>query len=140
MMVVFKRQNNFMIKARALKIYVDDVFVDYINPEELIKKINISDNSSNVYIKLDWCFSNKHRLNLNGNEDLNSFTITSQIQNSFFLFIYSCFFLGWILRIFNVINIYTAMALVSTISIIVFWQTFGRNNYLRLSRNFKDNL
>ncbi len=134
MEIILKRENNFIIKTRALKIYVDDVFIDYIEPNEYDKKIQIADTTKSLYIKLDWCYSNSYTFNENDDKSSLNFRITSQIQNGLFILIYFCFFTGWILYLINVIELNITMALTSPLAIIVFWQSFGRKNFLRLTK------
>lgn len=134
MEIILKREANFIIKTRALKVYVDDVFIDYIEPNEFHKKIQIADSSRSLFIKLDWCYSNSYIFSDKDNKSSLNFRITSQVQNGLFILIYLCFFTGWILYLTNIIELNITMALTSPIAIIVFWQTIGRKNYLRLTK------
>ncbi|WP_299157482.1 hypothetical protein [uncultured Tenacibaculum sp.] len=132
MEIVINREKNLLIMPRPLKVYIDGVFIDYIEPFETIKKVNTKNTSSELYIKINNCYSNKVVLD----KEINKvrFNVTSQVQNGLFILIASCFILGWVLLIFDIINIYLSMAMVSTLAIIVFWQTIGSKNYLRLTR------
>ncbi|MBA4746740.1 MAG: hypothetical protein H2058_15935 [Muricauda sp.] len=134
--IILKRKRDYMIIFRALKIYINNEFIDYFEPDEKIKKFEIEEGSK-LKIKVDWCYSNtveiSHRENQNVNEG-HSFIISSQIHNGLFILIFGCFITGNSLMILDKINPFAYLALISPIAIIVGWQIFGRNNYLRLTR------
>lgn len=132
MNITINRFNNLVINRRALKIFINDKFVDYIEPNEKNKKIKINFNDT-VYLKMGWCKSNKIKIEETENNHL-ELNVTSQIQNGLFIFIYSCFFSSFILKFANLINGYIGLALISPLSIIAYWQTFGKNSFLRLSK------
>lgn len=128
------RENNYMINFRALKIYVDDVFYDYIEPKELEKQIEIKIGKElEIKVKVGWCSSNI--IKILPEDNLKAIRITSQIQNGLFLLIFCSFFLGGILRIADIINIHLAFGLQIPLIIIVYWQTLGKNTFLRLTKN-----
>jgi hypothetical protein len=128
------RENNYMINFRALKIYVDDVFYDFIAPKELEKQIEIeSEKELEIKIKVGWCSSNIIKILPKDNSK--TITITSQIQNGLFLLIFCSFFLGGILRITDTISTHLAFGLQIPLIIIVYWQTLGKNSFLRLTKN-----
>ncbi|NCP20981.1 MAG: hypothetical protein GW847_03160 [Zetaproteobacteria bacterium] len=126
------RENNFMINKRALKIYIDNEFIDYIEPKQKMKKVNIK-NGSEFKVKLDWGSSNTIKIDKQNNQNL-KFNVTSQIQNGLFILIFLSFFGSFILKFSGLINDHVAIGLVLPLSIIVFWQTIGRKNYLRLTQ------
>ena len=125
-----------MVFFRALKIYINNEFIDYFEPDEKLKKIEVEEGSK-LKIKVDWCNSNTVEIAQRGNQNVNeshSFIISSQIHNGLFILIFGCFITGNCLMILDKINPFAYLALISPIAIIVGWQIFGRNNYLRLTR------
>jgi hypothetical protein len=140
--ITLTRQKDYMIFFRALKIYVDSEFVDYFEPNEKVKKINIKVGSK-IKVKVDWCSSNTITIpekSIENQVENNIYRISSQIHNSLFIIIFGCFIIGNLLQIFYSFNPHMYLALISPISIIVGWQIFGRNNYLRLTKINKSNL
>ncbi len=130
------RDNNYLIQFRPLKIFVDGKFLDYIEPKEKSKVILIDDSSNNIKIGVNNCSSNIVTFDSNL-EQKNSFKleVTSQVQNGLFIFIFICFFGGLILKLLNILtNVYLLLATLLPFGIIVYWQTFGKNNYLRLTK------
>lgn len=128
------RENNYLIKVRPLKVFVDDEFIDYIEPNEKTKNLQVDSNSSKLLIKVNNNSSNIVNLDksiLNGSTKIR---VTSQIQNGLLIFIYACFFGGLILKMLDIISAYLGLALLIPMLIIVYWQTIGKNNYLRLSK------
>jgi hypothetical protein len=132
--ITFIRENNYLIKVRPLKVFIDNEFIDYLEPNEKVKTIEVNDQSTNLSIKVNNNSSNNITLNksiLNGSTKIK---VTSQIQNGLLLFIYACFFGGLVLNMLGYISSYLGLALITPMLIIVYWQTFGRKNYLRLSK------
>jgi len=135
--ITLKRNKDYMITFRALKIYVNDTFIDYFEPDEKEKEILVEEGSE-VKVKVDWCSSNIIKISKNkglNTSEKQSYNISSQIHNGLFILIFGSFFLGGILKLFDVISPYMYIALTSPLSIIVGWQIFGRNKYLRLSKS-----
>ncbi|WP_340075577.1 hypothetical protein [Leptobacterium sp. I13] len=134
--LIIERENNFMIRFRALKVYVDGVFVDHIEPNDKSKVIEIADDDKEVRLKVDWCYSNKLHLNKSKSEppQCNKVRVTSQIQNGLFILIFSSLFIGGILWILKLIGPYWYLISFLPMLLIVGWQIFGRNNYLRLTK------
>ncbi|MBC3757258.1 hypothetical protein H7U19_02505 [Hyunsoonleella sp. SJ7] len=129
------RENNFQTMHRPFKVYVDGDFIDFIEPKEKTKKFLIEPSSKELKIEVDKCSSNSVKLNAD-NLKLN---VTSQIQNGLFVFIYTTFFGGLILMMLDVLNnLYLSFALLLPFAIIVYWQTLGRKNYLRISKMNRD--
>ena len=125
-----------MIIFRALKIYINDEFIDYFEPNEKQKALEIEEGAI-LKVKVDWCHSNTIKISQKDNQNVNqnhSFIISSQIHNGLFILIFGCFITGNFLMILDKINPFAYLALISPIAIIVGWQIFGRNNYLRLTR------
>jgi len=121
-----------MIKFRALKIFVNGIFIDFLEPNELEKTIAVEEGAE-LFLKVDWCFSNK--INANDLKGNNFFlNVTSQIQNGLFFLIFGSFFLGGILQLLHLLHPHFYLASILPLSIIVAWQTFGRKKYLRLTK------
>lgn len=133
--LIIKRTNNYMIRFRALKVFVDDKFVGFIEPNEKCKEIAIETSNHQLRLKVDWCYSNILYLKRDDKGILipKTIQITSQIHNGLFVLIFGCFITGNILMILDNINPFVYLSLISPLSIIVGWQTFGRKNYLRLA-------
>ncbi len=128
------RENNYLIKVRPLKVFVNDKFIDYIEPNEKIKNLQVDSNSSKLFIKVNNNSSNIINLDKSTLDGSTKIRVTSQIQNGLLIFIYACFFGGLVLKMFDLISNYLGLALIIPMLIIVYWQTFGRKNYLRLSK------
>ena len=124
------RENNFLIRPRPLEIFINDKSVDYIEPNQKNKKIDIDDNASKFYIKDNSKSSNI--INLNDNN--NNFIVTSQIQNGLFLFIVICFIGGIVLFLTGYISAYLGFASLLPMCILAYWQTIGKKNYFRISK------
>jgi len=132
--ITILRENNYLIKVRPLKVFIDNIFVDYIEPKEKEKKIKVNNEASIIEIKVNNNTSNKIKLDesiLKGETKIN---VTSQIQNGLLIIIYACFFGGLVLKMFNLISNYLGLVLITPMLIVVYWQTFGRKNYLRISK------
>lgn len=130
--ITIKRNKDFMITFRALKVYINDKFIDYIEPNEHSKKFEVNTDEAKVRVKVDWCSSNTYHCKL-GRNKTEIINVSSQIHNGLFILIFSSFIAGSIFKLLNLIDPYTYLALFLPLTIIVGWQTFGRNNYLRLS-------
>ena len=129
------RENNFFTKYRAFKVYIDGKFIDFIEPDEKRKTIEIPNESLKLNIKLDRCSSNTINLqNLNSDSPLN-LRITSQIQNGLFIFIAITFFGGGILNMLGYIGPILGFASIFPMAIIVFWQTIGRKKLMRITKS-----
>ncbi|MDC6385951.1 hypothetical protein PP180_11280 [Muricauda sp. SK9] len=134
--IILKRSKDYMIIFRALKIYVNGEFIDYFEPNEKSKEI-VVEAGSTLNIKVDWCSSNTIKISKRENQNIankDSLIISSQIHNGLFILIFGCFIIGNLLMILDYINPFAYLALISPIAIIVGWQIFGRNNYLRISK------
>jgi len=132
--ITLRRKKDYMIVFRALKIYVNDTFVDYFEPDEKEKKILVEEGSE-VKVKVDWCSSNIVKISDSNTTKNLSYRISCQIHNGLFVVGFGCFFLGNILNMLGAINLYMFIALILPFGFIVGWQIFGRNNYLRLSKH-----
>ena len=135
--IIFKRNQNLLIKFKPLKVFVDNTLIDYIEPYELEKTIYISDSSLVLKVGVHNRFSNKVEFTKNTSESNTAgFNVTSQIPNTLFIIIYGCFFIACASVIFPSLlnNLYVSGALFSPLLILIYWETFGRENYLRLSR------
>jgi len=128
------RENNYLIRVRPLKVFIDNNFVDYIEPSDKEKKIIVNNDSSVIEIKVNNNSSNKLKLDESTLKGETKIKVTSQVQNGLLIFIYACFFGGLVLKMFDVISNYLGLALVTPMFIIVYWQTLGRKNYLRISK------
>lgn len=133
--VLIKRKNNFQLRFRAIKIFVDDVFVDYLEIGELEKEIEVNPRQKKLRLKIDWCYSNSYALKFDEKDNLKNkvISVTSQIHNGLFILIYGVFFSGSFLWLFGLIGPYMYLGSLSPMLIIVYWQTFGKQNFLRLS-------
>ena len=128
------RENNYLIRVRPLKVFIDNNFVDYIEPSDKEKKIIVNNDSSVIEIKVNNNSSNKLKLDESTLKGETKIKVTSQVQNGLLIFIYACFFGGLVLKMFDVISNYLGLALVTPMFIIVYLQTLGRKNYLRISK------
>lgn len=130
------RENNYLIKVRPLKVFVNDKFIDYIEPNEKIKTLQVDSNSSKLLIKVNNNSSNIINLDKSTLDGSTKIRVTSQIQNGLLIFIYACFFWAFALKFLGLLtNNYIGIACVLPMFIIAYWQTFGRKNYLRLSKS-----
>ncbi len=129
------KKKNYIIKHRALKIFINDKFVDYLDSDENSKIILTDDNSSELFVKVDWCYSNTVKLGSRNLKNTIQLAVNSQIQNGLFIFIYLCTFGGLVLYLLDIINKNLSIAFASPLLIIVYWQTFGRKKYLRLTKS-----
>ncbi len=128
------RENNFFTRFRAFKVFVDEEFIDYIEPDQKVKEVSIPLDATKLNIKLDWCSSNTINLkDIDIHKNI-SLRVTSQIQNGLFIFITVTFFGGGILNLLGYINLYMGFATTLPMAIIVFWQTYGRKRLLRISK------
>jgi len=130
--IIVQREKNLLIRFRALKVFIDDEFIDYIEPNEMKKIIRMEDKPKKINLKIDWCSSNEVMID---DFDSTRLTVTSQIQNGLFIYIFISFFGGGILELMGIINPYLGFATALPMTIIVFWQTIGRNNLMRLSKS-----
>ena len=129
------RENNYLIKVRPLKVFVDEKFIDYIEPIEKMKIIQVDENALKLLIKVNNNSSNTIDLDKSVLNGTTKIRVTSQIQNGLFIFIYACFFGALTLKLLGILtNNYIGIACVLPMLIIAYWQTFGRKNYLRLSK------
>jgi len=125
------RENNFLTMFSPYKIFIDDDFIDYLEPSEKNKTINVPDSSKMLKISVNKFSSNIVRLD---NKKI-SISVTSQIHNGLFILIFGCFCGSLILKLLGVLNnYYLGIALLSPMLILVYWQTLGKNNYLRISK------
>lgn len=135
--IIFKRNQNLLIKFKPLKVFVDDKFIDYIEPEEWEKTIYINESSKELKVGVHKRLSNTVDLT-KSIPDVKKIGIrvTSQIPNALFIIIYGCFFVACASVIFPSLlnNLYLSAALFSPLFILIYWETIGRKNYLRLSR------
>jgi hypothetical protein len=135
--IIFKRNQNLLIKFKPLKVFVDDKLIDYIEPEELEKTIYINESSKELKVGVHKRLSNTVDLT-KSIPDVKKIGIrvTSQIPNALFIIIYGCFFVACASVIFPSLlnNLYLSAALFSPLFILIYWETIGRKNYLRLSR------
>lgn len=116
---------------KPYKIFIDDDFIDYLEPSEKNKTINVPDSSKKLKISVNKFSSNIVRLD---NKKI-SISVTSQIHNGLFILIFGCFFGSLILKLLGVLNnYYLGIALLTPMLILVYWQTLGKNNYLRISK------
>lgn len=130
--ITFLRENNYLTMHRPYKIFVDNEFVDYIEPKEKEKTIDISDSANQVKIMVNKFSSNSIKLNKG---DVKKINITSQIQNGLFIFISFAFLGGLLSKLFGFLNNnYLLLSLIAPFGIIVYWQTIGKSNYLRISK------
>jgi hypothetical protein len=132
MEVLFKRDYNLMIKHRSIEVYLNDEFIDYINPKDVDKIIKIEERGR-LYLRVNNSSSNVINLNKINETDFLKLSFTSQIQNGLFVFIALTFFGSLLLGFFDIISVYFRMALMLPFAIIVYWQTLGKKNYLRLT-------
>lgn len=124
-------ENNFLTMFRPYKIFIDDDFIDYLEPSEKNKTINVPDSSKKLKISVNKFSSNIVALD---NKKI-SISVTSQIHNGLFILIFGCFFGSLILKLLGVLNnYYLGIALLTPMLILVYWQTLGKNNYLRISK------
>lgn len=131
--VIIYREKNLLMSRRALEIYVNDEFVDYIEPKELEKKFILDENANSLQIKDGRKSSNIVNLSKSHfNHSKLKISVTTQVQNGLFIFIYICFFASCLLG-FLKINPYLSIALALPMSIIAYWQMIGRKKYFRLT-------
>lgn len=69
-MIRISRKSMSFDSFRRYKIYVDDKFCCSINDGE-IKEINIDEGEHSIYLKIDWCKSNKLNFSIKDNQVLN---------------------------------------------------------------------
>ncbi len=132
--ITLVRQKDYLILFRTLKIYVNHEFVNYFQPNEKIKEIDI-ENDSDIKVKVDWCSSNIVNFSEGSVRKKEQFiSVSSQIHNGLFIIIFGCFITGNILKIFDLVGPYLYITLVVPIAVIVGQQIFGRNKYLRLTK------
>lgn len=133
--VLIKRKNNFLLRFRAIKIFVDDVFIDYLEIGEFEKEIEVNPGQKYICLKIDWCSSNKYALKFDEKDNLKNkvISVTSQIHNGLFILIYGVFFSGSFLWLLGLIGPYMYLGSLSPILIILYWQFMEKQNFLRLS-------
>ena len=68
-MIIISRENLYADKLRNYKIIIDEKYYDDIKQGE-IKNIYISPGNHTIYLKIDWCRSNKINFNVSENETL----------------------------------------------------------------------
>lgn len=131
------RENNYLTMFRPFKIFVDGKFIDYIEPKEKNKIIEVDSNSFELKIGVNNCESNAIKIDETNNSLKDyEFSVTSQVQNGLFIFAFITFFGSIILTSLNLIqNIYLSIVLLLPFCIIGYWQTIGRKKYLRLSNS-----
>ncbi|GAB1856765.1 hypothetical protein MHTCC0001_16010 [Flavobacteriaceae bacterium MHTCC 0001] len=131
-----KRENNYLTMFRPFKIFINGKFVDYIEPKEKNKVIQVDSSSFELKIGVNNCESNAIKIDdANSSKDY-QFSVTSQVQNGLFIFAFITFFGSVILTSLGFIqNIYLSIALLLPFCIIAYWQTIGRKKYLRLSNS-----
>ncbi|NCQ52454.1 hypothetical protein GW796_11375 [archaeon] len=125
------REKNYFIDFKPLKIFIDGIFFDFWEPSDKKKVIKIEDDSKKLVVGVEWCRSNEVDLKMK----ILNFRITSQIQNGLFILIFTTFLLGNLLFFFKLINPHLYFGLTSVpMMIIVYWQTIGRNKFIRISK------
>lgn len=129
--ITLVREKNFLTMFSPYKIYIDDEFIDYLEPSEKNKTINVPDSSKKLKVKVNKFSSNIIVIN----EIESKISITSQIHNGLFILIFGCFFCSLTLKLLGILkNNYLGIALLTPMLILVYWQIFDKNNYLRISK------
>jgi len=133
--IILFRENNYIINKRPLKIFIDEKFVDYIEPSEKSKKILV-ENGTELSIKMNSCSSNVINLVDSAYRDGLKINIVSQVQNGFYIFAMILFISSFILHFFmGVISAYFGMVLIIPFFYVAYWYTLGRKNFLRLTKH-----
>lgn len=68
-MICISRKDNFTDNFRGYKIMIDDTFYGTLNSGET-KNIDIPVGKHTLYLKIDWCRSNKLDFSITNNENL----------------------------------------------------------------------
>ncbi|MDO4783046.1 MAG: hypothetical protein Q4A09_07520 [Capnocytophaga felis] len=130
--IILHSENNYVLRPLTGKIFIDDVFFDYIQLK-VDKELVLPKQSKKLYIKADWLTSNVVELN----EDNLTLKIYSKVQNSFFVYSCVCVFLSVIwsfLQNYIYFNTYISMALLMPMLIIVGKQVFQRKEFIIIER------
>lgn len=140
--VLLKTDNNFFIRNRIAKIYVDTVLTDTFDLSKGQKEIVIKVDAKKITLKIHWWRSNTYDLSLI-KEDVNFYLIiSSKMQNGLMFVIYASFFLSMLLlfmRNFNIIEVspYSGAVFLIPMLALLYWQFIGYKDFLSLSAGFR---
>ncbi|QNK78309.1 hypothetical protein H7F37_04270 [Winogradskyella sp. PAMC22761] len=123
------RPFNLMLYPRPLKIYINDVFFDYIEPKEKDKKLSLNIGDT-LMVKDHKFISNKIKVD----ETLNSIQINCLIQNGLFIFAFGSFFLSMVSIMFQFFHPYLNLTMLIPLLIVVYQRTFNRKEFIRLTK------
>ena len=86
-MIKISRQPRYFDSLRSHKIYIDDIYCGDIKDGE-IKELDIENGEHSIYLKIDWCRSNKSNFIVNSNEllEFNCGNSMKGLKCLFFLF------------------------------------------------------
>ncbi len=118
-------KNSFNTRSGNIKVYVDNKAIATLETEETI--IDVSPGTE-IYLKLQWCYSNKIKLS----KETNKIFVNSFLNNQMFVLILS------LCLIFTMLALLTKFTFFAYLPIIVtlypmYYITFGYKRYLRLS-------
>lgn len=128
--IILYRKKELNNKGRKYKVFFNNVLIEEIRYDEDFKEINIPSLEGKLKVKIDWCSSNEIDLS---SEECNRFLVRSTINDNAFLVIIFGIILFVGLYFFSKTLIFVIIPLI-LISYPLFLITFGKNNYLKLSK------
>ncbi len=125
--VTIYRKANLLNLFRSVELYKNDVLIRNINNNEKLE-LNFNENDI-IYVKIDWCRSNKLKIN----NDCQKIIVSSWLPNSLEIIIFTLLILCNFFIFTNNLSVNYLIIIFTPIAFLfLYMMSFGKENYLNL--------